>query len=102
MLFLSEERAAELACVRCSRRYAIALVSVLDSTGRKLLLNTYGPFGEVTSQTLADGRKLRYDYGFDDRQRTSEVIFTDDHGYVTTWMLGRDGFYGSLPTLATH
>ncbi len=73
------------------------LTSVLDSTGRPLLVNTYGYLGEVTSQTLADHRKLRYEYGFDEKQRSDEVDFTDDHGYVTRWMRGRDGFYGSLP-----
>jgi YD repeat-containing protein len=73
------------------------LTSVLDSTGRPLLVNTYGYLGEVTSQTLADHRKLRYEYGFDEKQRSDAVTFTDDHGYVTRWMRGRDGFYGSLP-----
>ncbi len=73
------------------------LTSVLDSTGRPLLVNTYGYLGEVTSQTLADHRTLRYAYGFDENQRTSSVTFTDDHGYVTRWIRGRDGFYGSLP-----
>jgi YD repeat-containing protein len=73
------------------------LTSVLDSKGRSLLVNTYGYLGEVTSQTLADHRKLRYEYGFDEKQRSDEVTFTDDHGYVTRWMRGRDGFYGSLP-----
>jgi YD repeat-containing protein len=73
------------------------LTSVLDSKGRSLLVNTYGYLGEVTSQTLADHRKLRYEYGFDEKERCDEVDCTDDHGYVTRWMRGRDGFYGSLP-----
>jgi YD repeat-containing protein len=73
------------------------LTAVLDSTGRPLLVNTYGYLGEVTSQTLADHRTLRYAYGFDQNQKSNEVTFTDDRGYVTRWMRGRDGFYGSLP-----
>ena len=73
------------------------LISVLDPAGRTLLQNTYGSLGEVTSQTLADHRKLRYEYGFDENQKTSEVIFTDDQGYVTRWLRGRDGFYATLP-----
>lgn len=73
------------------------LTAVLDSTGRPLLVNTYGYLGEVTSQTLADHRTLRYEYGFDENQKSNEVTFTDDHGYVTRWMRGRDGFYESLP-----
>jgi YD repeat-containing protein len=73
------------------------LTSVVDSSGRQFLVNTYGYVGEVTSQTLADGRILRYRYGFDQNQRPTDVIFTDDLGYVTRWMRGRDGFYGSMP-----
>jgi YD repeat-containing protein len=73
------------------------LTSVLDSAGRPLLTNTYGYLGEVTSQTLADHRSLRYEYGFDENRKPDEVTFTDDRGYVTRWMRGRGGFYATLP-----
>jgi YD repeat-containing protein len=75
------------------------LTSVLDSEGRPLLVNTYGYLGEVRSQTLADSRRLRFEYGFDDHQKVSVVVFTDDLGYTRRWMRGRDGFYATLPQL---
>jgi len=75
------------------------LTTVRDAPGRKVLVNTYGYLGELTSQEMADHRTLRWEYGFDDRRTNSEVVFTDDLGYVTRWMRGRDGFYSSLPEL---
>jgi YD repeat-containing protein len=72
------------------------LTAVLDPSGGVLLTNTYGSLGELTSQTLADRRTLRYEYGFDEHQKRIEVDFTDDRGYFTRWIQGRGGFYGSL------
>jgi len=75
------------------------MTTVLDAKGHPLLVNTYGYLGEVTSQTLADKRKLRYEYGWDSNQKLTELKFTDPQGYVIEWRRGRDGFTQSLPHL---
>lgn len=64
------------------------LVQMSDAGGRPLLVNAYGSLSEVTSQTLSDGRRRRFDYGFDEQRRLSSVLVTDDLGYTTRWTRG--------------
>lgn len=75
------------------------LTAVLDVKGRSLLQNTYGFAGEITSQTLADGRTLRYAYGWDENRNPSYLRLTDPHGYIIQWWRTRDGILWSLPEL---
>jgi YD repeat-containing protein len=75
------------------------MTAVLDAERRPVLVNTYGYLGEVTSQTLADGRKLLYEYGWDSNQRLTYVKFTDPRGYSIDWWQGPNGFTRSLPQL---
>jgi uncharacterized protein RhaS with RHS repeats len=75
------------------------MTTVLDAKGHPFLVNTYGYLGEVTSQTLADKRRLLYEYGWDSNQRLTFLKFTDPQGYVIEWWRGPDGFTRSLPHL---
>jgi YD repeat-containing protein len=75
------------------------LTTILDARGRPLLQNSYGDMGEITSQTLADGRKLLYEYGWDENRKPSYLKLTDPHGYVIQWWGTRNGFLWSLPEL---
>jgi YD repeat-containing protein len=75
------------------------MTTVLDAKGHPLLVNTYGYLGEVTSHTLADRRRLLYEYGWDSNQRVTYLKFTDPQGYVIEWWRGPDGFTRSLPHL---
>jgi YD repeat-containing protein len=73
------------------------LTAVLDAHHRPLLTNTYGFVGEIRSQTLADGRKLVYEPGYDDSHRLDYLKLTLPNGYTVDWYLTRYGFTTSLP-----
>jgi YD repeat-containing protein len=75
------------------------MTAVLDAKGHPVLVNAYGYLGELTSQTLADNRKLLYQYGWDYNQKLASLKFTDPQGYVIEWWRGPNGFTRSLPYL---
>ena len=73
------------------------LTRVLDAKGHSLLQNTYGYSGEITSQTLAYGRKLQYEYGWDPNRTPSYLKLTDPNGYVIEWWQTKSGILWTLP-----
>ena len=73
------------------------LTAVLDEKRRPVLLNVYGYMGEITSQTLADGRKLSYEYGWDENHRPYRCEFTDPNGYTIQCWQVRGRSLCSLP-----
>jgi YD repeat-containing protein len=73
------------------------LTSVLDAQHNPLLVNTYGYLGEIRSQTLADGRKLLYESGYDESHKLDYLKLTLPNGYTIEWLLTHNGFTRSLP-----
>jgi YD repeat-containing protein len=73
------------------------LIAVLDSKGNVELSIAHGETGEITAETLADHRTIRYRYRFNSDRTLNSVSVTDDHGYVTAWIPGQHGFYQTLP-----
>ena len=73
------------------------LTSVLDEHHRPLLVNTYGFTNDMRSQTLADGRKLLYESGYDENHKLVGLKLTLPNGYVVQWLLTRNGFARSWP-----
>jgi YD repeat-containing protein len=73
------------------------LTSVLDGHHRPLLVNTYGFMNDMRSQTLADGRKLLYESGYDENHKLVGLKLTLPNGYLVQWLLTRNGFARSWP-----
>ena len=73
------------------------LTVVRDARGNAELSISYGYSGEITQETLADGRTLRFKYGFDATRELNSVVLMDDHGFETKWTSGQEGYYQSLP-----
>jgi YD repeat-containing protein len=73
------------------------LTSVLDAQHRPLLGNAYDEFGRIRSQSLADGRKLLYECGYNENHQLASVRLILPNGYVVDWMLTRNGFVSSMP-----
>jgi YD repeat-containing protein len=73
------------------------LTFVLDAQHRLRLLNTYGYLGEMESQTLADGRKLLYESGYDESHRLDYLKLTLPNAYTIEWRLTRNGLTRSWP-----
>jgi YD repeat-containing protein len=57
------------------------LTAVLNAQRQAILTNRYGPRGEVESQTLADGSKIRYVSRFDDSRRLTFLQLVLPNGY---------------------
>jgi YD repeat-containing protein len=72
------------------------LTTVRDAQRRPLLVNAYGHYGEVTSQTLADGRRIVYEIGSTE-SRVVHLKITLPDGYVIEWNQTSDGFVRSWP-----
>ncbi len=68
------------------------LTTVLDARGNAELSIAYGYLEEVTAETLADHRRLRFEYRFCDDRTLNSVTLTDDQGFTTEWTRGQDGF----------
>lgn len=73
------------------------LTSVLDAQHLPRLLNKYGYLGEIQSQTLADGRKLLYETGYDESHQLDYLKLTLPDGYSIEWRLTRNGLTRSWP-----
>ncbi len=73
------------------------LTAVLDAKGNRELSLAYGYLGEITTETLADGRTLRFKYRFDATRALISLVLTDDQGFVTQWTSGQGGYCQSLP-----
>ena len=75
------------------------LTKILDAQRRRLLVNEYGYQYDLRSQTLADGRQLKYAYGYTSRQGIGGVTVTLPDGYEIDWRQTSDGFTRSWPHL---
>jgi YD repeat-containing protein len=73
------------------------LTGVLDAQHQPLLTNTYGPRGEVVSQTLADGSKIRYVARFDERRRLIFFQVVLPNGYSIKWNMTAYGLLRDFP-----
>jgi len=73
------------------------LTAVRDARHRPLLVNTYGYLGEILSQSLADGEKLLYEYGYDQDHKLASLKLTLPNGYTILWQLTRNGYVRSWP-----
>jgi YD repeat-containing protein len=73
------------------------LTTVRNAQRQTMLVNEYGHVGQVLSQTLADGRRLRYEYGWSGRDRVSFLRVTLPDGYTIEWNETRYGFIQSWP-----
>jgi hypothetical protein len=69
----------------------------LDAQHLPRLLNKYGYLGEIQSQTLADGRKLLYETGYDESHQLDYLKLTLPDGYSIEWRLTRNGLTRSWP-----
>jgi hypothetical protein len=67
-----------------------------------LLVNVYDDMGEIRSQTLADGRRLLYENGHDEKHNIDDVKLTLPDGYVIRWILTRNGFKRFWPEPRTN
>jgi YD repeat-containing protein len=77
------------------------LTSVMGARHQPLLVNTYGYLGEIRTQTLADGRKLLYENGYNESHKLDYLKLTLPNGYSIEWMLTRNGFTRSWPKAPT-
>ncbi len=73
------------------------MTSVLDGQHKPLLVNDYGYLGELRAQTLADGTKMVYENGYDERRNLTFFKATLPNGYSIRWMGTRNGFLRGLP-----
>ena len=72
------------------------LTVVRNAERKTMLVNEYGHVGEILSQTLADGRRLTYEYGWNDRD-VSLLRVTLPDGYMIEWNETSYGFIQSWP-----
>lgn len=73
------------------------LTAVLNAQRQPILSNAYGPRGEVESQTLADGSKIRYVPRFDERRRLTFLQLVLPNGYSIKWKMTAYGLIREFP-----
>ena len=74
---------------------------VLDGGGNVVMAITYSPDGNITSQTLGDGRSFQYECHRDAKGVLLQNQFTDPRGYVTFFNYAGGEYTQSLPSHPT-
>jgi len=76
------------------------MLSITLGSGTPTLANTYDISGNITTQTLPDGRKFEYHYSRDPESRGNAVVpdlITAPNGLLTYIQFQADGYTQSLP-----
>ncbi len=76
------------------------MLSITLGSGTPTLANTYDISGNITTQTLPDGRKFEYHYSRDPESRGNAIVpdlITAPNGLLTYIQYQADGYTQSLP-----
>lgn len=76
------------------------MLAITVNSGPPILMNTYDISGNITSQTLPDGRKFQFHYVRDPRARGNAVVpdlITAPNGLLTYFQYQGRGYTQSLP-----